>query len=423
MFCGKMRLFFLIFFPLLTGCTKFELVTLEDSTLNSTYQALDSSDYVMSNDVLERAFQMATLQWTPRNPVPMNGGGFYPRGKSVIGVPYSSVKEINTYLFQDVSYHTFMTAVHNPQSVLYSENISKSPYNGRNCAPYYGAVCSSAIMYAFDISIPYYANQIINLPYMERLEDQLIDSLKVCDVIWKSGHVQMVFDVEHRSDTLYRISMFESSDKSAHIKNYTREQFHSMWLAGRYVGYRYKRIKYSETPADFKSFEPVIYNDNLCPSKGDRAVYRTTDTVRINIFNTDYDKIVLLKDSTEIVSDEYSGNMHKFYDLLPGIYSVHLSREEEQSSEVSFEVIDAGVSYSNSIMDEKNIIVYFLSSAMPEYVALCKLWGSSTCYPISDADRERGFISIPRMNEPEYYCKVIFRGEYGRIINEPIRVF
>lgn len=430
-----MRLLHLLLLTLLVGCGKLEFISSESldsdphsdvlDTLNYVNDYLgyeyDSLAYVMSNDVLERAYQMATLVWTPKNPIPQNGGGYYAKGRTVKGVPYSSVKEINTYLFQDVSYHTFMTAVHNPRSVLYTEDISKSPYYGRNCAPYYGAVCSSSVMHAFGIDIPYYANQIIKLPCMAKLEYQVIDSLKVCDVIWKSGHVQMIFDVEFRADTLYRISTFESSGKSAHIMKYSKENFRKMWESSKYVGYRFKNLIYSEEFAEFRGLDPVTYNDDLCPSKGDRAVYRTTDTVTVDIFNPNYDRIVLKRDTMEIAFNDYEGEIHKYFDLTPGVYTAFLQKGEEKSADVSFEIIETEVSCSNSGGD---ISIHFHSSAEPVYVALCDIAGDSYCYyPISSVDRERGFILVPRMDRSEYYCKIVFKGEYGRIINEPIRVF
>lgn len=419
-----MRLYWVLVLPILLGCEKLVWTpasSLESFSVNEVSDSLyDSTDFVMSNDVLERAYQMATLEWTPRNPVPRNGGGYYPKGQSVKGVPYSSVKEINTYLFHDVSYHTFMTAVHNPKSVLYTEDISKAPYHGLNCAPYYGAVCSSTVMYALGINIPYYANQITKLPYMKMLEHQVLDSLRVCDVIWKSGHVQMIFEIEHRADTLYRISTFESSGISAHISNYSTEQFRRMWRDGHYVGYRYERLLYSDDSREYRKLDPVTYNEDLCPSKGDRSVYRTTDTVLIDIFSQKYDKIVLKKDTLEIASGILSGDTYEYSNLLPGVYSVFLQNDENQSAEVSFEVVDIDVSFSSDT--EGNIKVFFHSSVKPEYVALCDLPGNSKCYPISPASESKGFIVVPEANWSEYYCKVIFKGEYGRIINKPIRV-
>ena len=392
----------------------------QEAQPTSTTQTTTFPNYVTSIEVLERAYQMATMEWVPVRPIPKRGGGFYEGGTSLKGAPYSSVKEINTYLFQDVSYHTFITAVHNPNSVLYTEDISKEPYHGLNCAPYYGSVCSSTVMWALGISIPYYANQIKELPYMHKLEQQELDSLRVCDVLWKSGHVQMVYEVEHRSDTLYKVKMFEQSGKSAHISTYSKNSFRNLWEKGGYVAYRYEYLKYSDGPITHSDFPSVRYNEDLCPSKGDKAVYRTNDTICVNIFTRDYDEIVLKKDDVIFSAEYFNGDIHKYYGLEPGIYYVYLQSGASQTEMISFEVIDTNVGIS--VDDTNHLKIYFASAAIANYVALCDIHGVSQYYPISKKDRRFGYIVVPRLNKSEYYCKVVFQGVYGSIINKPIRV-
>ncbi len=51
--------------------------------------------YVTSNDVLERAYHLASVEWTPIKQVSLRKGAYFKPGKLVKGVPYSSVKEIN----------------------------------------------------------------------------------------------------------------------------------------------------------------------------------------------------------------------------------------------------------------------------------------------------------------------------------------
>ena len=409
-------LYFFIIFFIACEPEDFQAIDYNICHFDNIVETLDS---ISSNEVLERAYQMATIEWTPINLVPMPGGGFYELNHTYTGIPYSSVKEINTYLFQDVSYHTFMTAVHDPKSVFYTENISEPPYHGLNCAPYYGGVCSSTVMYALGINIPYYANQIIDLPFMHQLEHQEVDSLKICDVIWMPGHVQMVYDIELREDTLYRISMFESSGLSAHISNYSANCFKQLWSSNNYVAYRRENITYTSRPDYFEDFEPIVYNDDLCPSKGDRAVYRTDETIYINIYNSNYQEIVLLKNDRVIVDDIYDGTSYQFLNLEPGIYTCYLQTSEMRSKSVSFEIIrtDVHVNYING-----NLKIRFNSNALADYVALCRITGESKYYPISDQNRLLGYIVVPHWNEKEYYCKVIFKGEYGTITNSQIRI-
>lgn len=414
----KKKCLVILCFFFLVACEKDELYSAEPIT--SSVQPVEYVHSVSSNEVLERAYQMATMEWTPVRKIPKRGGGYYEEGLTVKGTPYSSVKEINTYLFQDVSYHTFMTAVHNPNSVLYTEDISKTPYHGLNCAPYYGSVCSSAVMWALGIDIPYYANQIVELPFVHKLESQELDSLKVCDLLWKSGHVQMVYDVEHRSDTLYQVKLFEQSGKSAYISTYSKNSFRSLWEKGGYVAYRYEYLNYSDELTTYNDLPSVIYNEDLCPSKGDKAVYRTDDTIRVNIFNPDYGEIVLQKDGLVVSTEQYEGNLYQFSNLKAGIYDVFLQKGERRSDPMSFEVVETDVEFSFG--SEGNIVIYFNSSAVADYVALCKLEGGSRYYPISAQDRNNGYIVVPAWDYPEYYCKVVFKGEYGTIINRPIRV-
>lgn len=379
------------------------------------------TDSITSNEVLQRAYLMASVEWLPLKRVPRQSGQYFEADKMVQGIPYSSVKEINTYLFQDVSYHTFMTAVHNPKSVLYTEDISKPPYHGTNCGTYYGSVCSSSVCWALGMDVPYSTSQIIKLPDMKELEYQFIDSLKICDVIWKSGHVQMIYDMEFKDNTLYSVTTFEQSGLSAHIKKYSKAEFQFLWNNEGYVGYRYNKLIHSKLPSIIYGWDSITYNDDLCPSKGDKALYRTTDTVTINILNPSYEKIVLTRGASIIASNDIHGDIHKYYDLQPGIYSIFLEKAGKKTARVSFEVVKTDVNF-DFCEDGENINMYFNSSAMPEFAAKCSIDGVSTWYPISDLDRWRGYITIPRNNGLELYCKVIFRGGYGRIANVPIKV-
>ena len=406
-------------FPLLlfVGCEKEEILT------DSYFTAFGDYDtpIVISNDALQRAYRMATMEWTPINAVPMRGGGFYEAGKTVRGVPYSSVREINTYLFQDVSYHTFMTAVHNPRSLLYTENISESPYHGSNCASYYGSVCSSSVMYALGFNIPFSTNQIKNLSFLDKLSTHMIDSLRICDLIWKPGHVQMVYDIEYDGDRMSKVKLFESSGKSAHIYSYSYQDFKSLWEQGNYVGLRYKNIVYSTSPQNYDAFPIINYNEDLCPSKGDKSVYRTDEIVEINIFNSGFEEIVLMREGTIVSSETYSVDTHHYSKLNPGMYSVFLQSGEKVSASASFEVIETDVRCS---LDRKgrSVIIEFNSSAKADYGALCTIDGSSWYFQISDDERRDGHVVVPSWDLSNYYCKVIFRGEYGSIINKPVRV-
>ena len=102
--------------------------------------------------LLRRADQITKLCWTPLAQVPTQGG-YFNQGRTVKGVPYSSVKEMEKFVGQYVSFYTFMTAVSNPKSVLYTENVKEPPYHGTNCSTFYGTVCSIAVNYVLGLPI------------------------------------------------------------------------------------------------------------------------------------------------------------------------------------------------------------------------------------------------------------------------------
>lgn len=104
-------------------------------------------------NVIKRAYQMTDLCFTPLDSFVANPNKSYHGGEHYHGMVYSSVKETCQFVGLDVSLHTFMTAMHNPRSVMYTENVGKLPYHGHNCGAYYGTVCSAFVSYVLGMKI------------------------------------------------------------------------------------------------------------------------------------------------------------------------------------------------------------------------------------------------------------------------------
>lgn len=100
---------------------------------------------------VERARILSQVKWAPvADTMPNRKGGYFEKGKLYTGVPYSSVRSEGRYIGFDIGLPTFLAAVENPLSVLYTENLT-----GRvsNAAAFYGAVCSSYTSYALGCGI------------------------------------------------------------------------------------------------------------------------------------------------------------------------------------------------------------------------------------------------------------------------------
>ena len=90
-------------------------------------------------DAVAYARLMSRVEWTPvADTMPNRTGGYFERGVRYTGVPYSSVKSAGRYIGFDFFLKTFLAAVENPFSVLYTENLAGKV---GNAATYYGKVC------------------------------------------------------------------------------------------------------------------------------------------------------------------------------------------------------------------------------------------------------------------------------------------
>ena len=354
-------------------------------------------------NVLKRAQQIAQIHWTPVGDVP-NNQGFYSAGVEVIGIPYSSVKEKDKFVGLDVSFTTFMTAVHNPRSVLYTENVRKAPYSGVNCASYYGTVCSSAVDYALGLKANYTTAMIDTLSFFEKISIQVPDSIQLCDVLWSPGHEVMVYDIVRRDqdDSIYYVSILESASTSTRIKRYSFKDFINRWKQMGWIIYRYNSEKQEPYyPCPFVSIgdEPspsYVYNDIICPSRGDYAVYREGESVVINILQPEYDKLLLFRDNS-LVETRYAGADDEVYEKLAfGSYSlVAVNNKEEKSNEVHFEVVDTNVAVGNRYMIRE----------------------------LTDEDIQKGRVTVlAPLKVRNCYCKVFFYTGNGTATNEPLLI-
>ena len=376
-------------------------------------------------NVLRRATQLANITWTPLLDVPGNAG-VYPAFSEVLGIPYSSTKQINKYVGQDVSFHTFMTAVHNPRSVLYTENLREAPYYGTNCACYYGTVCSSAVAYALDLAAPYSSSYYPTLPGFYEVPNQELEYLKPGDILQRKGHVFMIYRLhKNRQGVITGVSYFEAASRYARISTIPADSFKSRVENEHFIAYRYETIdevrRYEATPyvaVGNESVQTVVYNDSLCPNRGDESVYRTDESVTINVFDESYPLLVL--EGPERFEFSSSGDDVVLYNLSPGKYDAYLADGVKKSDAVSFIVAEPIVNvYNEGLLH----ISFACEQGQPLYCVLCDKYGSGkSIHEFSEEEITRGSVDVEPLDNDAYYCKVVFRTPFGTVINNPITI-
>ncbi len=415
---------------LLFSCSSFEL----ELDISFGRDAMEYADTTQEfywarsegvKNVLRRATQMATIQWTPIHNVPWNRGEFL-SGSTMVGIPYSSTKQINKYVGLDVSFHSFMTAVHNPRSVLYTENLGKAPYYGTNCATYYGTVCSTCIDYALGLGIPHPSDDFPNLPDFEEISLKDIGHLEPGDILYRPGHVFMIYRVaKNVGGTPITITYFEAGSKICCLEMISYASFKRKVISEDLRGFRYRKIddvaKYepsayvpvgNELPVD------VHYNEALCPNRGDRAVYRIDEPVIINSFDSTYTNLV-------VVGEDYSFTITREEDMelrsLPaGTYVAYMTSEESRSDAVEFIVADPQVMVQK---DARLHIEFSCAQGEPRYCVFCDEVGSfKAIFEFTEEERRNGFIDVNFPDMDNFYCKVVFKTPFGTVINNPIPV-
>lgn len=157
------------------------------------------SPQTWQEDAAQHARLLSRVKWTPvASTLPNRSGGFFEAGKEYTGVPYSSVRSEGRYIGFDIGLRTFLAAVENPQSVLYTENLTGKV---SNAAAYYGMVCSSYTSYALGCGIwevsRRYGPEISG--GITLVEPQSAEAAQVGDVIYtphatetSGSHVEMV---------------------------------------------------------------------------------------------------------------------------------------------------------------------------------------------------------------------------------------
>lgn len=395
-------------------------VTRDDSTSIS----LDVSHPALQI-MRERAKRIGSIKWTPLGEVPKRDGSFT-TGMEVTGIPYSSVKELDKFVGQEVSFYTFLSAINNPRSVIYTENVGQTPYNGVNCAAYYGTVCSMTVNYALGLDRPYSTSMYGSLPFIQTVTNQDLEHAAPGDIIYFTYvHVILIADIERDSEgnALY-IHILESTGDGTSYRRYGKERVENRLKQHEWVLYRYKDLAQlsavvSPNPSMEEDLNTKKFVSELCPSRGDKSSYREGEDVILNLMTNKYEKVEILRDGMLFDLQEIDRRNDIVLDSLPnGSYKVSLMDKNGNHSDcVQFEVLQTKVKLKR--YTELLKVSFASDNAQPEYLVFCKLNGGRTFITnISDSDRQSGNKWIKCDSDiSDLYVKVFFRGEYGRVSN------
>ncbi|MBD5292623.1 MAG: hypothetical protein HDS23_05165 [Bacteroides sp.] len=402
------------------------------------------------NLLKDKARMMSCIEWIPKSDVPYNSG-YFRKDELVQGLPYSSVKELQRFIGLDVSIYTFLTAVNNPYSLLYTEDVAAGnpcylggTYNGKNSHTFYGTVCSSFTAFCFGEINNYASFNYKNgqLPHYTLKADQSIDAVSPGDLFWCPGHVALITEVDRNAGgTVVRIELIESAGKKVTTTKYTPTAFARRLgksLNSKNQGYLYENKLLTKVAGDKEINLPSdslssilsdlrVDNKEICTWFGDKPCLGEWDKIMLNFTKKDYDRIFVFLNDVVVDTLDISKDNHsvEYHHRGRGIYKAHLASARGISPvSTSFEVLDTKTKmYDNT--DGSMTTILFPDNSNPEIVYWVNRAGEQYTFPliVSETAKKEGKMVIQAKPKPENILRVIYRGEYGRAINRPDHLF
>lgn len=212
-------------------------IDLNDNIVSSYYQVDERFERMIPDNskwnlYTKRANQMKSITWKALYKIPQCGSyntNYFKAGTVNRGVPYSEAAEFSKYVGWNVSFTTFLTALQNKRSVMYTENISPEnrrsyyniAYNGLNnlTSSYYGTVCTGFTTYLIGLNNTIVSTNWPSIPGMNVIAlgrhntgqemmigssfstaepatpAELVDILQPMDIVWNNGHCWTISDI------------------------------------------------------------------------------------------------------------------------------------------------------------------------------------------------------------------------------------
>lgn len=381
---------------------------------------LTSNSWGIAN-LLANSEHIKNIKWTPVGNMPKttNNARYtdplaYFSLTEQTGVPYSSVRDQDKAVGMDVSVHTFMTAVRDPNSVLYTRRSIVS-----NATTYYGTVCSGMVNVAMGYNLDltnYYLSE------SDMFETVPMQSIQIGDMIWVDGHCALILDVT--KDDYGRINTVTVREEWRPLPRDVKYASWNAFMSARqgYIARRYKNlgaIPYNGVIPYVQNFDEneteIVYPD-VQTDHGDRAVFKVGEDVCINVINSaGYDSIVVQMDD-DVVYQTTDIQSFVLENVQSGLHTVIASGDGVESVSTFF-VVDC----TGSFDVETGIVTFSSTNAVPVLVNVYDVPSDYKilCYPIilSDQDRVTGQIDVSDyIDETHRYAKVTFKTDYGTAV-------
>lgn len=279
---------------------------------------LDSSGWevpqtLQQKMVVDKCNLFCNIKWTPKKNMARKGTPtVFTAGTTYTSIPYGSNTDDMKAVGVEVSFYTFLTAINNPYSLLYTERIYKGnsvsvwgrTYYCSNAHSYYGIVCCGLTAAVVNQPVKYGNNTHPIIARTQRrfipIYNQDVDDLQIGDVFDNPDHSFVIYGIQRNTSTyaITNIKICESTSASnqseCHLKTLTKANFVSTYINKEekpYIGYRVADLYRNTTIENITLSNGVpsniTYNNDICTFAGDKASFAEGDLVVLNYNLTD----------------------------------------------------------------------------------------------------------------------------------------
>lgn len=391
----------------------------------------------------KRARQMVELEWTPRRKVPCCFGvtteegrkqidGFFRPWRPRKGVQYAGVREYEKYVGFNISLETFVSAVTNPNSVLYTHSLHGQ---GKYASAYYGTVCSAFVSYVLDLPYTLTCSRFPTAEGFSEIDSYDLNNLQLCDIILNSKHVVIITDILRDScGNVCKVTVSESTPPSCISTTFSVEEIRSYYLTARRCKvYRYAGIdSVSYVPSPYVYIEgdpdmkPEVFS-TLMTNFGNKANYlKGADVVELTIFENGWEAVeVSMPDGTVEEYPIVDGSV-TIVPEKPGFHSACCVKNGERSHSVQWCVVDIDIHTDKTVYEAgEPIRVMFCNAAVQDkavcYTVKCRDHSFRKREPVSFEEVSVGELLIEQndymQNGGEMSVSIVFQNEYGQYVS------
>ena len=380
----------------------------------------------------QRCDLLTQLTWTPivEDAYPATGGTHFETVEQK-GLPYSSTRGVGRTIGFDVSFYTFYTAILNPLSIVYTEDLRTPPapnyIDAGTAGGYYGLVCSEFLAYAHGLSMSFTSGQFTERPEAALAETQDAQFAEIGDFLWRPGHVAAVSGVtKDQNGTVTHVEVSEASFPKMVRRSYTTSSFNQ-----RLNGDTLYKFPISDD-LEYNHFEvPDLSNYTLMLDRGDKTVYEKDSLVKYNVTDSNSVALVIEKDGEEIETVSLDGAtlVERSYSE-EGLYKAHVARSDSSTSnEVQFIVasVDVSIPTTNITAGEPFSINFSGIDCAPIYVIIQSppdvySFANFPPYVLTEAEQESNTVTVDHNVPGEYDVRVCGETPFGRVRSNRIRI-